>query len=161
VIEIRSATREDVPLLQELVCALAAYERLSNECIATEEKLAATLFGARRVAEALIADLDGTPAGFALFFPNYSTFLAHPGLYLEDLFVKPELRGRGVGRALFHRVAQIAVENGCGRFEWAALNWNEPALGFYKHMGAAAISDWTVYRLTGEDLRKAAEGTSK
>src|SRR5262249_49404147 len=108
---------------------------------------------------ALIANLDGSPAGFALFFHTYSTFLAQPGLYLEDLFVKPQLRGRGIGRALFQRVAQIAVQRGCGRYEWSALDWNEPAIGFYKRMGATGMSDWTIFRLSGESLRKVAEAS--
>jgi GNAT superfamily N-acetyltransferase len=157
VIEIRAATKADVPLLKEFVQALAAYEKLADTCFVTEEKLAATLFGERPAAEALIANLDDAPAGFALFFHNYSTFLAQPGLYLEDLFVKPEFRGRGVGRELFGRVAQIAVDRGCGRFEWAALDWNEPAIKFYKRMGAAPMSDWMIFRLTGEMLKAAAQ----
>jgi GNAT superfamily N-acetyltransferase len=151
-IEIRFARREDVPLLREFIFALAEYEKLAHECFASEEELARTLFGAKPAAEALIATLDGAPAGFALFFHNYSTFLAKPGLYLEDLFVKPELRRRGVGAALFKRLAQIAVERGSGRFEWSALDWNEPAISFYEQMGARAMSDWTIFRLTGEAL---------
>ena len=155
-ITIRVATKVDVPLLKEFICGLAEYEKLSHECFVTEEKLERTLFGAKPVAEALIAHLDEEPAGFALFFHSYSTFLAQPGLYLEDLFVKPEFRGRGVGQALFRRLAQIAVERDCGRFEWSALDWNSPAIEFYKRRGAVAMDEWTVYRLTGEALRKAA-----
>jgi GNAT superfamily N-acetyltransferase len=157
VIEIKTATKQDVPLLREFICALAEYERLSHECLVTEEKLERTLFGEKPAAEALIAFWNGEPAGFALFFQNYSTFLAQPGLYLEDLFVKPELRRRGIGQALFKRLAQIACERGCGRFEWSALDWNAPAIQFYERMGAKAMSDWTVYRLTGEALARAAE----
>jgi len=153
-IEIRFAQRDDVPLLREFICALAEYERLAHECRATEENLARTLFGPRPAAEALIATLDGAPAGFALFFHNYSTFLAQPGLYLEDLFVKPELRRRGIGAALFKRLAEIACERNCGRFEWSALDWNSPAIAFYEQMGARAMSDWTIFRLTGDALKQ-------
>jgi GNAT superfamily N-acetyltransferase len=157
VIDIRNATEPDVPLLKQFICDLAGYEKVGHECFVTEEKLRRTLFGERPAAEALIAYFDGTPAGFALFFPNYSTFLAQPGLYLEDLFVKPELRRRGIGQALFRRLAQIARERGCGRFEWSALDWNTPAIEFYKRMGATAMCEWTVYRLTGAALEKAAQ----
>jgi GNAT superfamily N-acetyltransferase len=157
VIEIRIATKSDVPLLREFICALAEYERLAHECVVTEAKLERTLFGDKPAAEALIAFFDGQPAGFALFFHNYSTFLAQPGLYLEDLFVKPEWRRRGIGQALFRRLAQIACERGCGRFEWSALDWNAPAIQFYERMGAKAMSEWTVYRLTGEALQRAGE----
>jgi GNAT superfamily N-acetyltransferase len=155
-VEIRFARREDVPLLREFICALAEYEKLGHECFATEEKLERTLFGERSGAEALVAFVDGAAAGFALFFHNYSTFLAQPGLYLEDLFVKPEMRRKGVGEALFRRLAKIAVERECGRFEWSALDWNEPAIRFYEKMGARAMSEWTVFRLTGEALREVA-----
>jgi GNAT superfamily N-acetyltransferase len=156
VIGIRAATRSDVPLLKEFICALAEYEKLGHECVVTEGKLERTLFDDKPAAEALIAFVDEKPAGFALFFQNYSTFLAQPGLYLEDLFVKPELRRRGVGQALFRRLAQIACERGCGRFEWSALDWNTPAIEFYKRRGAQAMSEWTVYRLTGDALINAA-----
>jgi GNAT superfamily N-acetyltransferase len=153
-IEIRFATREDVPLLREFIFGLAEYEKLAHECLCSEADLARTMFESARAPEALIATLDGKPAGFALFFHNYSTFLAKPGLYLEDLFVKPELRRRGVGEALFKRLAEIACERGCGRFEWAALDWNTPAIDFYKKMGAHAMSEWTTFRLTGDALEK-------
>lgn len=156
-IEIRFATKDDVALLREFICALAEYEKLTNECVATEDKLARTLFGEKPAAEALIAYSDGQPAGFALFFHNYSTFLAQPGLYLEDLFVKPELRRRGIGQALFRQLAQIACERGCGRFEWSALDWNTPAIQFYESMGAKAMSEWTIFRLSGDALKRAAE----
>jgi GNAT superfamily N-acetyltransferase len=157
VIEIRFAKKDDVPLLCDFIHALAEYERLNAECFATEEKLTQTLFGDKLAAEALIASWNGKPAGFALFFHNYSTFLAQPGLYLEDLFVKPELRRRGIGQALFRRLAQIACERGCGRFEWSALDWNTPAIQFYERMGAKAMSEWTVFRLTGDALKHAGE----
>lgn len=155
-ITIRHATRADVPLLKEFICALAEYEKLQDECFVTEEKLERTLFADKPAAEALIAFVDAEPAGFALFFETYSTFLAQPGMYLEDLFVKPEFRRRGVGKALFRKLAHIACERGCGRFEWSALDWNTPAVQFYERMGASAMSEWTVFRLTGDALRKAA-----
>jgi GNAT superfamily N-acetyltransferase len=153
-IRIRLARPDDAPLLLALIRGLAEYEKLSDQVTATAEDLRDTLFGARPAAEALIAELDGAPAGFALFFSNYSTFLAKPGIYLEDLFVKPEMRRRGVGRALFTHVARLAVERNCGRFEWSVLDWNEPAIAFYRSLGAVPLSDWTVFRLTGEALRR-------
>lgn len=156
---IRFATIGDTPLVLTLIRGLAEYERLAHEAIATEADIRESLFGARPGAEVLIAETDGEPAGFALFFHNYSTFLGRRGLYLEDLFVFPEFRGRGVGRALMVRLAQIAVERNCGRFEWWVLDWNEPSIRFYESLGARAMSDWTVYRLTGEPLlRLASEG---
>lgn len=151
-IDIRPAGPGDAPLLLTLIRGLAEYEKLSDQMVATEEALDQTLFGPRPAAEALIATLDGVPAGFALFFQNYSTFLGRPGIYLEDLYVKPELRRRGVGRALFTRVARLAVERRCGRFEWSVLDWNEPAIAFYRSLGAVPLSDWTVFRLTGAAL---------
>ncbi len=153
-IEIRFAVREDAGLLQEFIFALAEYEKLSDECFATEEQLTATMFGDKPRAEALIATVDDRPAGFALFFHNYSTFLAKPGIYMEDLFVKPEQRRKGVGAALFRRLAEIACERGCGRFEWSALDWNTLAIDFYKSMGARAMSEWTMFRLTGDALQR-------
>ncbi|HKY90370.1 MAG TPA: GNAT family N-acetyltransferase, partial [Nevskiaceae bacterium] len=131
---IADARREDVPLILRFIRELADYERLSHEVVATEGALAATLFGPKPGAEVLIAHLDGAPAGFALFFPNYSTFLAKPGIYLEDVYVTPGLRGRGVGLALLAAVARRAVERGCGRLEWSVLDWNETALGFYRKL---------------------------
>jgi GNAT superfamily N-acetyltransferase len=154
VIELRPAGPDDCALLLELIRALAAYEKLTDQVTATEAGLRETLFGPRPAAESLIAELDGAPAGFALFFSNYSTFLGRPGLYLEDLFVKPELRRRGVGRALFTHLARLAVERQCGRFEWSVLDWNEPAIAFYRRLGAVPLADWTVFRLTGEALRR-------
>jgi GNAT superfamily N-acetyltransferase len=157
-LHIRPAVSDDVPLILELIRALAEYEKLAHVCIATEEQLERTLFGPRPYAEAVVAEWDGEPAGFALFFHNYSTFLAQPGIYLEDLFVKPEYRGRGIGKALLVRLARIAEARDCGRIEWSVLNWNEPSIGFYKSLGAAPLEDWTVFRMTGEGLRKMAGG---
>jgi GNAT superfamily N-acetyltransferase len=152
-LNIRPGERADLPLIAELIRGLARYERLADEVTMTEEKLDRTLFGERPYAETLIAEDGDTPVGFALFFHNFSTFLAQPGIYLEDLFVLPEARGSGVGRALLERLAQLAVERDCGRLEWAVLDWNESAIGFYERLGARPNSDWTVYRLTGEPLR--------
>lgn len=151
---IRPAVEADLPQIHALIRELAEYERLSHVVIATEERLHATLFCARPAAEVLIASLGSITVGFALFFQNYSTFLAQPGLYLEDLFVRLDYRGRGVGRALLAKLAAIAVERNYGRVEWAVLDWNEPAIQFYKSLGAKPMDDWTVMRLTGEELRK-------
>ena len=155
-LEIRAATEDDVPLLLSLIEELADYERLSHEVVATEETLRHSLFGEQRVAEALLGYLGGDPAGFALFFHNFSTFLGKPGIYLEDLYVRPEFRGSGVGQALLVQIAKLAKERGCGRLEWSVLDWNEPAIGFYKRIGAAPVSGWTVYRMTGEALEELA-----
>ena len=152
-LRIRHGEREDVPLIAELIRGLAKYERLEHEVTMTEAKVDRALFGERPYAETLIAEDAGKPVAFALFFHNFSTFLAQPGLYLEDLFVVPEHRGAGIGRALLERLAQIAVERGCGRMEWAVLDWNESAIGFYEKLGARPNSDWTVYRISGESLR--------
>ena len=152
-VDIRLGEPKDVPVIARLIRGLAVYERLEHEVTMTEERLTRTLFGERRYAETLIAERDGAPVGFALFFHNYSTFLGQPGLYLEDLFVLPDERGHGVGRALLARLAQIAIERGCGRMEWVVLDWNESAIGFYEKLGAQPNSDWTVYRLTDESLR--------
>ncbi|MDD3180031.1 MAG: GNAT family N-acetyltransferase [Opitutaceae bacterium] len=153
---IRSAAPADVPLLLRFIRELAAYEKLLPEVEASETRLHATLFPAdhRPVAESALAFWDGEPAGFVLFFHNYSTFLARPGIHLEDLYVRPELRGRGVGKALWLHVARLANARGCGRFEWAVLDWNEPAKGFYRKLGAAEMSDWRLYRLTGAGLQQ-------
>jgi GNAT superfamily N-acetyltransferase len=153
---IRPARPEDVPTIAKLIRELARYERLEHEVTLNEDDLAAHLFGARRHAEVLLAEDAGTVAGFALFFPNYSTFLARPGLYLEDLFVVPEHRRRGWGRALLVAVARMAVERGCGRFEWAALEWNESAIAFYRALGAQRMDEWRNFRITGEALAKLA-----
>jgi GNAT superfamily N-acetyltransferase len=149
---IRAAKREDVPLLLSLIRELAEYERLVADVSATEETLAATLFGARPVAEALLAECGGEPSGFAIFFHNYSTFLAKPGVYVEDLYVRQDFRGRGVGRALMRHMARLALERGCGRLELSALDWNRPAIGFYRRLGAAAMGGWTIHRFTGRTL---------
>ena len=149
---IRSATADDVPLVLAFIRDLATYEKLLADVVATEDSLRRTLFGPQPAAQVVIAEVDGRPAGFALYFFNYSTFLAQPGLYLEDLFVKPELRGHGVGKALLLRLARIANERGCGRMEWAVLDWNEPAKGFYRSLGAVQLDDWRVFRLTGTAL---------
>jgi GNAT superfamily N-acetyltransferase len=150
--EIRAATESDVPLILQFIRDLAEYERLSHKVVATEERLRDSLFGSPRFAEVIIGEEDGHAAGFALFFHNYSTFLAQPGIYLEDLFVKPEARGRGYGKALLARLAQLAVERGCGRVEWAVLDWNAPSIAFYKALGAEPMDEWTVFRLTGPAL---------
>jgi GNAT superfamily N-acetyltransferase len=155
-VEIRVATEDDVPLILSLIRELAEYERLSHEVVATEETLRDSLFGERRVAETLLAYLGDSPAGFALFFHTFSTFLGRPGIYLEDLYVRPEFRSAGVGRTLLVRIAGLAKERGCGRLEWAVLDWNEPAISFYKRIGASPVSGWTVYRLTGEALEELA-----
>jgi GNAT superfamily N-acetyltransferase len=155
-IDIRIATAADAPLVLDLIRELATYEKLAHEVVATEETVRETLFGAKPAAEALIASVEGAPAGFAIFFSNYSTFLARPGIYLEDLFVRPAFRRRGVGRALFVQVAKLAIERRCGRFEWSVLDWNAPAIAFYRSLGALPMSDWTVFRLTGEALAKLA-----
>jgi GNAT superfamily N-acetyltransferase len=147
-IAIRPATIEDVPLVMQFIRDLAEYERLAHEVTADEDALRAALFGDRPYAEVLIASYDGKPAGFALFFHNFSTFLGKPGIYLEDLFVRPELRGRGLGRALLAALARLAVERGCGRVEWAVLDWNEPSIAFYKSLGARPLDDWTVFRMS-------------
>ena len=149
---IRSATADDVPLVLAFIRDLAAYEKLLSDVVATEESLRRTLFGGQPAGQVVIAEVAGQPAGFALYFFNYSTFLAQPGLYLEDLFVKPEFRGHGVGKALLLQLARIANARGCGRMEWAVLDWNEPAKGFYRRLGAVPLDDWRVMRLTGVAL---------
>lgn len=155
-IDVRAATAEDTPLVLDFIRGLAEYERLEHECVATEERVRATLFGATPQAEVAIAWVGEEAAGFALFFHNYSTFLARRGLYLEDLFVRPAWRGRGVGRALLAHLARLALDRGCGRLEWWVLDWNEDAIAFYERLGARAMSDWTVYRLTGDALERLA-----
>lgn len=149
---IRPARDGDARIILEFIRELASYEKLLDQVVADEATVTATLFGAKPAAEVLIAELAGTPVGFALFFHTYSTFLAKPGLYLEDLFVRPAARGRGVGLALMVECAAIAAARGCGRFEWAVLDWNEPALEFYRNLGAERMADWTTHRLTGASL---------
>jgi GNAT superfamily N-acetyltransferase len=151
-VRIRSGVRADVPVIAELIRGLARFERLEDEVMMTDEGLASNLFGPHHYAETLIAEDNGSPVGFALFFHNLSTFLGKPGIYLEDLFVIPESRGGGVGRALLKELARLAVERDCGRLEWAVLDWNKDAIGFYERLGARPNSEWTVYRLTGEAL---------
>ncbi|HEX9982090.1 MAG TPA: GNAT family N-acetyltransferase [Thermoanaerobaculia bacterium] len=153
---IRTATAADVPLIYRFIRDLAMYEKLEHAVVATEEDIRNTLFGERRYAEVIIAEDDGQPAGFALFFHNYSTFLGRPGIYLEDLFVRPEMRGKGYGKALLAHLAALAVERNCGRVEWAVLDWNEPAMAFYRGLGAKAVDEWTIFRLTGDALRELA-----
>jgi GNAT superfamily N-acetyltransferase len=152
--QIRSASITDVPLILGFIRDLATYEKLRADVIATEEALRSTLFGPAPAAHVLIAEMDGSPAGFALYFFNYSTFLAKPGLYLEDLFVRPEFRRHGAGKALLLHLAQIAYARGCGRLEWAVLDWNEPAKSFYRSLGATQLDDWRVFRLTGAALKQ-------
>lgn len=149
---IRFAEEKDVPLILRFIKGLAEYEKLTHEVTATEDLLRETLFGTRQVAEVIIGEYHGDAVGFALFFHNYSTFLGRPGIYLEDLFVKPELRGRGFGKVLLAYLAQIAKERNCGRIEWAVLDWNAPSIQFYKKLGAVPKDEWTVFRLTGEAL---------
>ena len=151
-VRIRPAEPADVPVVAELIRQLARFEKLEHEVVLTEELLMAGLFGARPYAEALLAEEDGPPIAFALFFSSFSTFLARPGMYLEDLFVLPDHRGRGVGRAVLAHLARLAIERGCGRLEWAVLNWNQEAIRFYERLGARPNSEWTVYRLRGEAL---------
>jgi GNAT superfamily N-acetyltransferase len=161
-ITIRPATAADVPVILELIRGLAEYERLAHEAVATEDDLRRTLFGERPVAEVVLAELaaeaPAPAAGFALFFHNYSTFLGRPGIYLEDLFVRPELRGRGIGRRLLEHLARLAVERDCGRLEWSVLDWNEPAIRFYRSIGAGPMDGWTVQRVTGDGLAALAAG---
>ena len=154
---VRPATVADVPLILEFIRGLAEYERLPDQVVATEARLHETLFGPRPAAEVLLADLEAVPAGFALFFQNYSTFLARPGIYLEDLFVRTEFRGRGVGRVLLRELARLAVARDCGRLEWSVLDWNTDAIGFYRKLGAEPMDEWTVFRLTGSALDTLAE----
>ena len=154
---IRSARVEDVPIIFQLIRDLATYERAPNEVTATEEQLVDVLFGKRPAAEVLLAFEKDKPVGFAVFFHNFSTWLGRPGLYLEDLFVKPENRGKGYGRALLIELAKIARERDCGRMEWAVLDWNEPAIKFYRALGAKPMEEWTVFRLTRDRITRLAE----
>lgn len=150
--KIRLATAGDSALILSFIQGLAEYEKMADQVVATEEKLRATLFGEKAAAEVVIAEYQGQPAGFALFFHNYSTFLAQPGLYLEDLFVLPAFRGKGLGKLLLSYLAKLAVERGCGRFEWSVLDWNQPAIDFYQAQGAKLMHDWRITRLTGSEL---------
>lgn len=157
-VTIRAARPADVPLVLAFIRELAVYERLEDQVVATEADIATGLFGARPYAEVLLGCLGGEPVGFALFFHNFSTFLGKPGLYLEDLFVRPAARGAGVGRELLARLARLAIERGCGRLDWAVLDWNEPSIGFYRSLGAATLDDWTTFRLSGDALARLARG---
>ena len=152
-LSLRPAEEDDIGLIREFIQELADFERLSHEVVATEALLQRFLFGERPVAEAVIAEYDGTPAGFALFFHTFSTFLAKPGLYLEDLFVRPNLRSKGIGKALLRYVSDLAVERDCGRVEWSVLDWNHAAIRFYEKLGAAPMAEWSVYRPAGSALR--------
>ena len=158
-VEVRFAERTDVADIAAMIRALADYEKLAHLCVGTTAELERALFGPSPAAEVLIARQDGATVGFALFFHTFSTFLARRGLWLEDLFVVPERRGRGIGKRLLTRLAAVAVERGCGRFEWAVLDWNTPAIGFYEGLGATLMHDWRIARVTGEALeRMAADG---
>jgi GNAT superfamily N-acetyltransferase len=154
---IRPATAADVPIILELIRALATYERAPNEVTATEDGLNKVLFGEKPAAEVLLAFENETAVGFAVFFHNFSTWLGRPGLYLEDLFVRPEDRGKGYGRALLIHLAKIARDRGCGRMEWAVLDWNDPAIQFYHKLGAKPMDEWTVFRLTRDGIAKLAD----
>jgi GNAT superfamily N-acetyltransferase len=154
--QIRPATLADVPLILGFVRELAEFEREPEAVVATEDMLERALFGERPAAEAVIAEVDGTPMGFALFFQNFSTWTGRPGIYLEDLYVTPAARGSGTGTALLRHLAGIALDRGCGRFEWAVLDWNEPAINFYRAMGAVGMDEWRVQRVAGDALMKLA-----
>jgi GNAT superfamily N-acetyltransferase len=153
-IQIRPAAPADIAVVLALIRELAEYEKLLHEVVATEALVQESLFGPRPVAECVLASVDGNPVGFALFFHNYSTFKGRAGLYLEDLFVRPEFRGQGIGEALLRHLARIAVERGCARMEWSVLDWNKRAIQFYERMGAVGIHDWTTFRVTGEALAR-------
>ena len=154
--QIRFAGERDIPVILQLIRDLADYERAPNEVIATEELLRENLFGKHPAAEVLLGEEAGEPVSFALFFHNFSTWMGRPGLYLEDLFVRPEKRGKGYGRALLVRLAQIAHERECGRMEWAVLDWNEPAIQFYRKLGSRPNHDWTIFRLTRDGIAQLA-----
>lgn len=155
-VTLRPAVPADIPLIIELITELADYERLVHEVKADAQRMHDHLFGPRPYAEVLIGEVDGETQGFALFFHNYSTWLSQPGIYLEDLYVRPAARGAGLGKALLTELARLAVERGCGRLEWSVLDWNEPAIGFYRSLGARPQDEWTVYRLTGDALQELA-----
>jgi GNAT superfamily N-acetyltransferase len=156
--QIRPARIDDVGIILQLIRDLATYERAPDDVVATEDQLVDVLFSERPVAEVLLAFENELPVGFAVYFYNFSTWLGRPGLYLEDLFVKPEKRGKGYGRSLLVELAKIARDRGCGRMEWAVLNWNEPAIKFYRTLGAKPMDEWTVFRLTREEIAKLANG---
>jgi GNAT superfamily N-acetyltransferase len=156
--EIKPACARDVPVLLKLIRELAAYERLSHLVTATEEGLRRVLFGERPAAEAVLGWHDGRAMGFAIYFQNFSTFVGRPGTYLEDIYVKPEFRQRGLGEALLRHVARVAHQRNSGRLEWAVLDWNTPAIQFYKKLGAGPLDDWTLFRITGDALQRLAQG---
>jgi len=156
--EIKPATKKDVPVILTFIKELAEYERLSHTVVATEDILRQSLFEGNQFAEVVIGYYEEKPVGFALFFHNFSTFLGRPGLYIEDLYVKPGFRGKGIGRTMLRYLAKLARDRNCGRFEWAVLDWNEPAIKFYKGLGAVALEDWTKFRVSGEALERLAEG---
>ncbi|HVY81839.1 MAG TPA: GNAT family N-acetyltransferase [Steroidobacteraceae bacterium] len=158
-ITIRPAEEHEVPIVLGFVRELAEYERLANEVVATEDDMREALFGTRPYAEVVFACVDGEPVGFALFCYNFSTFLAKPGIHLEDLFVRPAYRGRGIGQRLLTWLARETIKRGCGRLEWAVLDWNEPSIRFYESLGARALKEWFTYRLAGEALEKIANRT--
>ena len=158
ILEIKSATVEDVPLILSFIRKLAEYEKMLDAVVATEDGLREVLFGERRYAETIIAYEHNEPVGFALFFHNFSTFVGKPGIYLEDLFVDPDHRGKGFGKALLAHLAKLAHERSCGRLEWAVLNWNQPSIEFYESLGAKPMNEWTVYRLAGAALENLANG---
>ena len=160
-IEIRRATPDDVPTILTFIRELATYEKLADEVVATEDDMHVALFGKRPVVEAVIAAKDDEPVGYALFFPTFSTFLGRPGLYLEDLYVRPAARGLGIGRKLLEHLARITIQRGWGRLEWSVLNWNEPSIAFYKKTGATAMNEWTIFRLAGQALQTLALADSK
>jgi GNAT superfamily N-acetyltransferase len=160
-VRIEPAEPSDVPIICELIRELAEFERLQDQFVATDDRLRESLFGERRHAEVLMARLQDQSVGFALFFHNYSTFRAQPGIYLEDLYIRPAFRGRGYGKALLSHIAQLAVDRGCGRFEWSVLDWNQRAIDFYKKLGAVPLHDWTMFRVSDQaltDLGKKADG---
>lgn len=156
-VSIRKATKADIPLILDFIKLIADYEKLSHEVIATESSLQKSLFEEKSTIQVLLAFEDNTPAGYAIFFNNFSTFIGRQGIYLEDIFVKPEYRGKGIGKKLFMEIVGIAKENNCGRLEWSVLNWNTPAIEFYESLGAVPMEGWTVYRLTEEKISELAK----
>jgi GNAT superfamily N-acetyltransferase len=160
-IQIRRATPLDVPIILTFIRELAEYEKLADHVVATDDDMYVALFGERPVIEALIATNGDEPVGYALFFPTFSTFLGKPGMYLEDVYVRPAARGLGIGRKLLEHLARITVQRGWGRLEWSVLDWNEPSIAFYKKLGATPMDEWTVFRLAGEDLKTLASADSK
>ena len=158
---IRRATPLDVPIILTFIRELAEYEKLADQVVATDDDLYVALFGERPVIEAVIATHGDEPVGYALFFPTFSTFLGKPGMYLEDVYVRPAARGLGIGRKILEHLARVTVQRGWGRLEWSVLDWNEPSIAFYRKLGATAMDEWTVFRLAGQKLRSLALGDSK